>query len=891
MRIFLKALLLLYPRDFRAEYGDAWLEAARERARSHYSPGRRFRRSALVLFLLKDTLEELRAGWRTPSRGTGQGSRDPAPASSPSSPERTPIIEPVLDDLRFAFRSLRKNPGFAAVAVLTLALGIGANTAVFAVVDGVLLEPLPYPQPDDLVILWQTDEDDGDLEVPWSVQDFRDMASATRGFQAAAGYTWLDETLTGLGEPELVYAVGVTGGLLEVFGTPPVLGRDIREAEALDGGPRAAVISHAFWTERLGGDPEVLGRTLELSGVPHEIVGVAPEGFAYPSRAGLWIGGRWPEESHPRDRHFLRAVGRLSPGTDLRQAQAEMDGIAARLEEEYPGSNRARGIHLRSLTEHTVADARVGLYVLLGAVGMVLLIACANVANLLLARGSTRVGEIAVRSTLGASRGALVRQLVVESFVLAAVGGGAGLAVAAGGLRLLQAVSPGRIPRMQNVGLDPTVVLFACVVALLVALAFGLFPALRLTRASVASVIRHGRDQDLQVRRRGLARGGLLAAEVGLSLVLLLGAGLLIRSFAKIRSVELGFDPTDVMQFTLTLPPARYDAEQTVTFFRTLEERVAALPGVEAVGMNSGSPMGRSHTTISFTIPAQEAPAPGDAPVWLVRMATPGYFASLRIPVLRGRGIEPTDGPGSPRVVVVSETAARRYWPQGDPVGENILMNPEEPPWTVVGVVGDVRSFDVTTDIYPEAYFPHAQWTRNTMTVEILQAGASPGFPDSLRDIVREMDPNLPLYWMERLQDRVDQSVASDRFYLILIGTFAGLALVLASVGLYGVVAYLVSLRTREIGIRVAMGAEGAEVLKLVVGQGLGPVLVGLAAGLGVAFAGARVLGSLLYEVAPLDPLTFATAPLLLLAVALVAMVAPARAATRISPTEAMRVE
>jgi putative ABC transport system permease protein len=351
-----------------------------------------------------------------------------------------------------------------------------------------------------------------------------------------------------------------------------------------------------------------------------------------------------------------------------------------------------------------------------------------------------------------------------------------------------------------------------------------------------------------------------------------LGAGLLMRSFGKIRGVELGFVAQDVRQFTLTLPPARYNEERTVSFFRTLEERIYALPGVRDVGMNSGSPMGRSHTTIGFTIPGRDAGAPGDEPVWLVRMATPGYFASLRIPILRGRGIESSDGPDAPRAVVISETAANRYWPDQDPLGQTILMRSDEPPWTIVGVVGDVRSLDVTTEVEPEAYVPHAQWSRNTMTVEVLQAGAVPGLAASLQGVVQEMDPNLPVY-------------------LLLIGTFAGLAIVLASVGLYGVAAYLVSRRTREIGVRVALGAGNREVVGMVVGQGLGPVLAGIVLGLAAAAAGGRVLRSLLYEVEPLDPLTFVLVPLLLLAVALLATALPASAATRISPTEAMRVE
>ncbi len=395
-----------------------------------------------------------------------------------------------MQDLRLSLRLLRKRPEFAGVVTLTLALGIGANTAVFAVVDGVLLEPLPFPEPDRLVVLWETDQEDGEFDIPWSFPDVRDVAAEAQGLQGIAGYSWLDETLTGLGDPELVYAVGVTTGLLEIFGTPPVLGRDIRPEEALPGARRVVVVSHRFWTGRLEGDPGAVGRTLHLSGLPYEIVGVAPEGFGFPSRADFWVGGQWAEESHPRNWHFLRAVGRLSTDGTLSRAQAELSGIAARLEEELPESNRGRGIYIESLTRSTVGDARTGLFVLLGAVGMVLLIACANVANLLLARGSTRVSEMAVRSTLGASRGALIRQLVTESAVLAAVGGGVGLLIASVGLRALKSRSPGRLPRMDNVAMDATVFLYAAGIALLVALVFGVLPALSLSRTPIASAIR-----------------------------------------------------------------------------------------------------------------------------------------------------------------------------------------------------------------------------------------------------------------------------------------------------------------------------------------------------------------------------------------------------------------
>jgi predicted permease len=890
MSILHRILLLLYPRSFREEYGEEWVEAALARA-ERIEASSSFPTLAATLFLLRDTLRELPFAWRSCSRSDGTPHIRGTASSWTTGRVRSLRMSQMFSDLRFALRGLRKNPGFATAAVLTLALGIGANTAVFAVVDGVLLEPLPYPEPNRLAVLSQTDEEGGDRDVPWSVPDLRDVAERAEEVEGVVGYSWMDETLTGLGEAELVYAVGVTDGLLDTFGLQPFLGRDIRAEETLPGAARVALISHQFWTQRLGADPHAVGRALQLSGLSHEIIGVAPQGFGFPSRADFWIGGQWPEESHPRDRHFLRAVGRLPPDGTLERAQAELNGIAALMEEEHPESNRARGIYLQSLTESSVGDARTGLLVLLGAVGMVLLIACANVANLLLARGATRQTEMAVRATLGASRSALLRQLVTESLVLAAAGCGAGLLVALGSLRVFGLISPGRLPRMSNVELDGSVLLFAVLLALLVAGLFGVVPALRLSRASIASAVREGRERDLQTRHRRLFRSGLLTAEVALSLVLLLGAGLLMRSFAKIRSVDLGFQAENVTQFTLTLPPAEYGPEEAGAFLTALEQRIGAIPGVRAVGMNSGTPMGRSHTTISFTIPDHPEPKPGDEPVWLVRTATPGYFRSLGIPVLQGRGIEPSDAPGSAPIVVISETAARRYWPGEDPLGRLVVMREEDPPWTIVGVVGDVRSLDVTTEVEPEAYFPHTQWSQNTMTVEVVQAGSVPGLGRALRETVHAMDPNLPLYWMERLQDRVDESMASDRFYFILIGSFAGLALILASVGLYGVVAYLVSRRTREIGIRLALGAESRKIMTMVLGEGLGPVVAGLGVGLLLALTGGRVLESLLYEVQPLDPLTFVSVPAILLLVALLATALPAWRATRIAPTAAMRVE
>jgi len=795
-------------------------------------------------------------------------------------------------DLRQALRGFRRSPGFAVVAVATLALGIGANTAIFSVVNGVLLEPLPYPQPDNLLALSMTDDERGDRQIPFSVQNLRDVAAESSTFESIIGYQWFDLTLTGAGEPELVNAVGVTGSLMGSLGIRPLLGRDIAQVETEFGGPTVAVLSHSFWHERFGGDPAVIGRSIQLSGEPFEVVGVAPPDFEFPKRAQLWVSGRWDPEVFPRSRYFLRAVGRLSPGTTVEMAQAEMTTIAERIAEEYPQSNAARrGVALSSLEENTTGDVRIELYIMFAAVSLVLLIACVNVANLLLARGSMRIGEIAVRATLGASRATIVRQLLVESLVLSSAGAVLGVFLAVWGVRGLIAISPGNIPRLDNVAVDGTVILFSVALAIFVAIVFGTAPAFRLARISISGVARDSRDPEIGLGRKRTLRSGLLVVEMAISLMLLVGAGLLIRSFAQIHAVDLGIEPEGVVQFSLSLPESRYDDERAIDFFERLEERMSTIPGVETVGSISGSPLGRSHTSIGFDIVGQEPFSPENMPFFLIRRATPGYFGTVRIPLLAGRYIDADDTRDTPSVAVISSTAAERYFPGENPIGKQVTFDGGETNWTIVGVVGDVRSLDVTTETEPEAYFPVAQWGRHAMTVLLRTTSVSAGMVPLLRREVAAIDPLLAPYWIETLDQRVSVSVGQEKFNLLLLGTFASLALILSAVGLYGVVAYLVSRRTREIGIRIALGAAWPNVALLVLRQGLLPTCVGMVLGLIGAVAGARVLSSLLYQVEPWDPTSFVGAAALLFAVALLASFFPVTSAARISPTEAMKAE
>jgi putative ABC transport system permease protein len=797
-------------------------------------------------------------------------------------------------DLRFAARTLAKAPLFTLATVLVLGLGIGASTATFSVVNGVVLKPLPYPEPDDLLALWMTDDEDGDLEVPWSYPSFFDVDTEQESFSSITAWEWVDATLTGSGDPTIVYAVGVSSGMLGTLGVQPLLGRDIQPEETVQGGPLVTVLSHRLWQERFGGDENVLTTTIQLSNRTYQIVGVAPPDFAYPRGAALWVPGEWSEETHDRGRHFLRVLGRLRPDVALETAQAELSGIASRLEEEYPESNEARGIHLVTLKEETVGDIRMALLVLLGAVGMVLLIACANVANLLLVRGAARTREVAVRATLGASRAAILRLLLSESGLLAVLGGGLGVVLAHLGVRAVVSFSPGRLPRISEIAVDGTTLLFALGLVGFVALLVGVVPAVRLASRSIASVIREGRENRLGIGGKELTRSGLLTVEIALSLVLLLGAGLLFRSFVEARGVEMGFDAENVQSFTLTLPDAAYDDASAVQFQEELHRRIAELPGVQNVGLINGSPLGRSHTTISFEYVDQEASPDEEEPVVLVRRIGPGYFETLGIPLLHGRDFRSDDRMDNERVAVISALAASRYWPGQDPIGRRFNFDPQDPDqptWTVVGVAGDVRSVDVTTEAWPEAYFPLAQWPRKTVTAVVRADPELPGLVPTLRQTVNELDPALPLYYVEALEDRMAVYLASDRFYLFFLAVSAGLAMVLSAVGLYGVVAYLVSKRTQEIGIRVALGASRQEVMRLVLGQGIGPVVLGTAVGLGVALAGGRLMASLLYQVEPWDPLTLAGGTVVLLAVAVAATLLPARNATRIPPTEAMRVE
>jgi predicted permease len=803
----------------------------------------------------------------------------------------------LLSDIRHAFRNMRRAPAFTVVAILTLALGVGANTAIFSVVNGVLLRPLPYHNPDELVTIGTARPERRQTTGPMSQPDLRDIQSQMSSIETVAGFQSYGLTITGLGDAEVVDGATVTDGLLEVFREVPYLGRDIRADESVPDGHRVVVTGHAFWQERMGGDRGVLGQMLHVEGTAHEIIGVAPPGFDYPDGAQVWVPLYLDTEDCGRGCHLLQTVGRLAAGTTLVATRSEAAALAQRLEESYPEDNYRKGFNILSLEQAVLGDVRTGLLVLLGAVGMVLLIACANVANLLLARASSRSGEMAMRSALGATRGRITQQLLLEALVLASIGGVAGLALAKAGLGTLLGLAPATLPRVENVAIDGTVLLFALAAVFAIAILFGLTPALRLASVSAAGILSKSERGGTGGSTRDLSRSSLLVVEVALSLMLLFGSGLLLRSFSQLTAVDLGFEKERVLTFRLSLPEAPYeDPDRAVLFFTSLEQRISEIPGVESVGSVFGSPLGGTGARASFELLDRPAPVPGQEEVAIIRVATPGYHRALKIPLIRGRLLESGDRNGTARALLASQRLVDRYYPDQDPIGKQLTLSMgwgygTEEPWTIVGVVGDVRSVRLTSDPRPEIYVPHAQMGGGYMAVAVRTAPSAPNVLPTIRGEVNAIDPNVPLRGVRTMETTVDRAVGPTRFYVLLLAVFAGVAVALAAIGLYGVVAYLMSRRTREIGIRIALGAERSDVVRMVLVQGIRPAVLGIALGAAGAYAGSRVLQSLLYNVTPEDPLTLVSVTVLLLGVVVAAILLPAGRASRISPVNALRAD
>ena len=806
-------------------------------------------------------------------------------------------MDTLRQDLVFAFRRLRQAPGFSLVAVATLALGIGANSAIFSVVNAVLLKPLPFHEPDRLVMVAQTWE--GRFTRVYSPQNFLDLAAQARSFESLAAVDGGGVTLTSRGAPTRLEGASVSASFFDVLRVRPVLGRAFLAGENESGKHRVAVLGHRLWRERFGADPAIVGQTVQLDRDSYLVVGVAPPDFSYPEGTEVWRPLEHDQVFRERSRGawYLGVIGRLRPGVTVDHARDEVRVIAARLAHEYPNDDEGVGGDVRPLHEAMVGDSRSALLVLLGAVGLVLLIACVNVANLLLAGVAAREGEIAVRTAMGARRARLLRQLLTESVLLALLGGVAGVLAAAFSLDALLALQPEGLPRLGEVRVDRGVVLFAAALSLLTGLLFGCVPALQMTRRSTAQSLHEGGRGVLSGRGRRL-RGGLVVGQLALAMMLLAGAGLLIRSFTRLRNVDPGFQPESALTFRISLPETAYrDEPQRAAFFDELRTRLRALPGVRAVGAVTGLPLNGMRFSIAFEVKGRPPVPSAQQPSMEVRVATPDYFKAIGIPLVRGRELEPGDTAQSGQVVLLSESAVRRYFPGEDPLGRWITLGMGRDPGMpraggeVVGIVGDVKWRDLGEDNLPTIYVPHAQFSAQSMEV-LLRAAVNPlSLLPSVERVVHGLDPELPVARPRALEDIVARSVSKPRFYMLLLGAFAATALFLAALGIFGVMSYAVVQRQREIGIRLALGAVPADVLKMVLGQAIPLVAIGVGAGLAGAVALSRVLASLLFKLSPTDPGTLGAVAALLAAVALLASYLPALRATRLDPLAALRSE
>lgn len=792
----------------------------------------------------------------------------------------------VWQDVRYALRILAKSPGFTLVALLTLAIGVGANTAIFTLVDSVLLRPLPYPQSNQLVSV-------GDVQPPNNITSPADFAEFTSWretkqiFSDMAAYFATQFDMTGQGEAERFSGIRASASLLPMLGIQPVIGRGFTPGEETRSAERVCLISEGVWKRKFAGDPAILNRKLTLSDAPYTIIGVFSARDQVPSNPDIIGGLRLDSSVAPRGLHFLQVIARLRPGISFQQAQKEIELFAAALRKERSTDH---GIVLVSLREQVTRGAGTPLFVMLGAVGFVLLIACANVANLLLARAQNRRREIAIRAALGATRQRIVRQLLTESALLAMAGAALGLLASTWVTSLLLSTGLSQIPRSQEIHMDAPVYVFAGLLAVLTMIFFGLSPALIILRSSSAEALKDGtRGAGM---KSGRQRSILIVSEIALSLVLLIGTGLLLRSFDQMLKVDKGFDSQKVLTFDLLLSPTRYPkAEQQVAFARELSENLQSVPGIEAAGTINQLVLGQDNTNGDVSIEGKTYPKDA-SPIADKRIAGGDYFNVLRIPLLRGRYFNQRDVAGSPQVAIINEAFARKYFPGEDPLGKHVDFQWDTKGWQeIVGVVGNVKHDALNLPTNPEIYVPFAQRPDSMLTVAVRTHSDPVAMAGAVREQVAKADPSLPLAHLRSMDEVVSASMANQRFTLLLLGAFALLALGLTVIGLYGVIAYTVSLRTREIGIRLALGARSSDVLRMVVGEALRLVAVGATVGLLAALALTRFMSTLLFNINPTDLLTYASITVILGIVTLAASYAPARRAASVDPLVALRYE
>jgi putative ABC transport system permease protein len=817
-----------------------------------------------------------------------------------------------VNDLKFAFRQLLKNPGFTAVAVLTLALGIGANTAIFSVINAVLLKPLPYREPDRLMVVWADNPSFnlGIHELPPSQQDVLEWRQRAQSFEQVAAVSSVQADLSRNGELTRIGGVSVTGNFFPTLGVSPVLGRNFTAEEEQPGKDRVVIISDGLWQREFGGDPKVLGTSITLNNESRVVVGIMPPGFNFPRSAEMPPPYNLPVQSelwlpvardakfwqNDKDRQFI-VISRLKPGVTQSRAQAEMDLMAQQAATERPEAHAGWTTHLRPLALQVASQTRPVLFVLLGAVAFVLLIACVNVASLLLCRSAARRKEMAIRAAIGAGRGRVIRQLLTESVLLALLGGGLGLLLGAGSLRLLLALSPPDLPRLQEAAFDGTVFFFALALTVVTGLLFGLVPALHTSKVNLSEAL-NAAGRGNSDGGRWQSQVGLVTGQVAVAFALLVGASLVIRSFQHLLALDPGFSKQGICSFDLTFRGAAYEkGGSRIAFLRQMQERVGAIPGVGSVAMTSHLPLGGSENVSYFYVEGAPPPPAGQEPLGQHRVVTAGYFRTMGVSLVRGRDFDAGDTEGKPMVAIVNETLARQFFPAGDPLGKRIrLKDSGDKDWcTIVGIVRDVRANALELKPTPGFFVPHAQlptyWDEMTVVVRGADTGLSLPSESALRHELKAIDPALPMANYRTMETIVSKAMARPRFGSLLLGLFAATALLLTAVGLYGVVAYTVSRRLRELGIRLVLGAQRGTVLRLVLSQGMRPVVVGLGLGLAVAFGLSRFLASLLFEINLSDPVTFIAASVILVGVALLACWLPARRASRVDPAVALRSE
>ena len=806
-------------------------------------------------------------------------------------------MENLLSDARYAIRNLLRRPAFTLIAVVTLALGIGANTAIFSAIDALLLKPLPIPELDRVVAIWDKMPSRGVPHNEVTFANYLDLKNQNQTFEQLALYSWWSPNLTGIEPPERLQGFLVTANLFDALGVKPIMGRNFTAEENQPGKDAVAIITHGLWQRRFGADPEILNKTITINTVAREVVGVMPENFNFPYGAEMYAPiAMTPQLMKSRGSHSYYIIGRLKPGTPIKSAQAEIDQIMARLEQQFPETNKGWGATAFPLVADTVRQYDTALWVMMGAVGFVLLIACANVANLMLARATGRQKEIALRTALGASRWRIIRQLLTESVIVALIGGALGVLVGFWSINAFRAANPGDaekfIPGWYQLGINSQVLLFTLGLSVISGIVFGLVPAWQTSKPNLNDSLKgEGRHTSGSSHR---LRSSLVVFEVALSLMLLVGAGLLTRSFLSLLRTNPGFNSDNVLTMSLVLPRLKYKEDpQRAAFYSDLVQRVKSYPGVESAAVVNFLPLGGSNSSDSYLVEGEPEPQPGQENEGRYRVASPDYFRTMGISVIQGRGFTEQDKADAPPVVIVNETLARQHWPGQSPIGKRIrFYGPlDKAPWMeVVGVIADVKH-DLTIPVTPEYYLPHAQdpWPGMVLVAKTSVEPAS--LAGALRQQVWAIDKDQPVFDVHTMKEVRASSVVLYSLTSVMLGIFAGVAMILAAIGIYGVMAFAVTQRTQEIGIRMALGAQTADVLKLVVKHGMKLALLGIIIGLAGSWALTRFIGKLLVGVQPTDLLTFSLVSLCLLVAAFIACYLPARRATKVDPLVALRYE